>query len=165
MERVKEEKSTSFRTKTRREVRPRSYFFRSGIEMTENEISKEIVDVAYHLHRQYGPGLLESVYECLMEYELKKRGFNVRRQVPVPLVHEGITIYEAFKADLLVAEKVIVELKAAESMHSVYKRQLLTHLKIADIKLGLLINFGMDTIKEGIVRMVNGPLETATSPT
>ncbi|MBC8199052.1 MAG: GxxExxY protein [Desulfobacterales bacterium] len=124
--------------------------------MTENEIAKIIVDVAFQVHKRLGPGLLESVYEVILAYELKKRGLIVKRQVPVPIVFDEIKFDEGFRADLIVEEKVIVELKSVEKVSRVHKKQLLTYLRLADKRLGLLINFGTELIRDGISRVVNG---------
>ena len=124
--------------------------------MTENEISKAIVDAAYHVHKRLGPGLLESVYEIVLAYELKKRGLKVKRQVPVAIVYDDIKFDEGFRADLIVEEKVIVELKSVEKVSRVYKKQLLTYLRLADKRLGLLINFSSKLIRDDISRVVNG---------
>ncbi|MBU4343844.1 MAG: GxxExxY protein [Desulfobacteraceae bacterium] len=124
--------------------------------MTENEIAKIIVDAAFQVHKMLGPGLLESVYEVILAHELKKRGLNVKRQVPVPIVFDEIKFNEGFRADLIVEEKVIVELKSVEKVSSVHKKQLLTYLRLAGKKLGLLINFGSELIRDGISRVVNG---------
>lgn len=122
---------------------------------TENEIAKEVVDAAYKVHTTLGPGLLESVYEVVMAYELSRRGLTVRRQVPVPIRYDSIVLDEGFRADLLVEEKVIVEIKSVESTAPVHKKQVLTHIRLADKRLGLLINFGEALIKDGITRLVN----------
>ncbi len=124
--------------------------------MTENEIAKIIVDVAYKIHTQYGPGLLESAYQALMVYELRKRGLQVEAEKPIPLQHEDVVIDVAYRADLIVEDKVIVELKSVEEVAKVHKKQLKTYLKIADRRLGLLINFGAELIKDGISRVANG---------
>jgi len=124
--------------------------------MAENEIAKAIVDAAYHVHKRLGPGLLESVYEIVLAYELKKRGLKVKRQVPVAIVYDDIKFDEGFRADLIVEEKVIVELKSVEKVSRVYKKQLLTYLRLADKRLGLLINFSSKLIRDGISRVVNG---------
>ncbi|MFH1581189.1 MAG: GxxExxY protein [Pseudomonadota bacterium] len=124
--------------------------------MTENEIAKIIVDAAFQVHKMLGPGLLESVYEVILAHELKKRGLNVKRQVPVPIVFDEIKFNEGFRADLIVEEKVIVELKSVEKVSSVHKKQLLTYLRLTGKKLGLLINFGSELIRDGISRVVNG---------
>ena len=124
--------------------------------MTENEIAKEIVNVAYKIHTTLGPGLLESVYETVMAYELEKRGLRVLRQQPIPLIYENVRMDDGFRADLMVEGKVIVELKSVEIIAPVHKKQLLTYLRVADKRLGLLINFGAALIKDGITRVVNG---------
>ena len=124
--------------------------------MTENEIAKEIVDAAYKIHTTLGPGLLESVYETVMVHDLKNRNLNVERQKPIPVVYEDVRLDEGFRADLLVEDKVIVELKSVETIAPVHKKQLLTYLRLADKRLGLLINFGVAKIKDGITRVVNG---------
>ena len=123
--------------------------------MNENEVAKLIVDAAYKIHTTLGPGLLESVYETVLSYELEKRGLEVKRQAPLPLVYEKISFDEGFRADLLVNGKVIVELKSLEKVAPVHKKQLLTYLRLADKRLGLLINFGEALIKNGITRIVN----------
>lgn len=123
--------------------------------MTENEVAKHIVDVSYKIHTTFGPGLLESVYETLLAYELQKRNLPVRRQKPIPMVYEEIRMNLGFRADLLVDDKVLVEVKSVEAIHPVHKKQLLTYLKVADKKLGLLINFNVELIKFGITRVVN----------
>ena len=124
--------------------------------MTENEMAKIIVDVAYKIHVQYGPGLLESAYQALMVYELRKRGLKVADEQPIPLRHDEVEIDVAYRADLIVEDKVIVELKSVEEVAKVHKKQLKTYLKLADKRLGLLINFGAALIKDGIFRVVNG---------
>ena len=124
--------------------------------MTENEIAKEVVDAAYHIHTRLGPGLFESVYEVVLAYELKKRGLEAERQVPIPIKYDAITFDEGFRADIVVGKRVILELKSIESLGNVHKKQLLTYLKLTNMKLGLLINFNEALIKDGIVRIVNG---------
>lgn len=124
--------------------------------MTENEISREIVDAAYQVHTTLGPGLLESVYETVLSYELEKRGLGVVRQQPLPVVYHDVRFDEGFRADLIVENRVLVELKSVEAVAPVHKKQLLTYLKLTGMKLGLLMNFGSATIKEGITRIVNG---------
>jgi GxxExxY protein len=124
--------------------------------MHENEISREIVDAAYKIHTRLGPGLFESVYERVMRYELEKRGLVVVAQHPVPVVYESVHIEEAFRADLIVQDKVIVELKSVEAVAAIHRRQLLTYLRLSGLRLGLLINFNVDLIKDGISRIANG---------
>ena len=124
--------------------------------MTENEISKIIVDAAYKIHVKLGPGLLESVYEAVLAYELQKRGLRIERQKALRVKWEDITLDEGFRIDLLVEDKVIIELKSVETVLPVHQKQLLTYLRLADKRLGLLINFGAALIKDGITRSVNG---------
>jgi GxxExxY protein len=124
--------------------------------MIENEISGAVVDAAYKVHTSLGPGLLESVYETVMDHELRRRKLRVRRQVMIPVVYEGVVLEEGFRADLIVEDKVIVELKSVEAVHPVHKKQLLTYLRLADKRVGLLINFNVSLIKDGISRVVNG---------
>ena len=123
--------------------------------MSENEIAKIVVDASYHIHTRLGPGLLESVYTRILEYELTKRGLNVRREVPVPFRYDDLEFDEGFRADLIVEGIVILELKSVEKTAPVHKKQLLTYLKLTGMKLGLLINFGESLIKDGIFRLVN----------
>ena len=123
--------------------------------MTENEIAKIIVDAAFQIHKRLGPGLLETVYEVILAHALDTRGLKVERQVPVAIVFDGIRFDEGFRADLIVEDKVIVELKSVENVIPVHKKQLLTYLRLADKKLGLLINFGSELIRDGISRVVN----------
>ena len=124
--------------------------------MTENEIAKIIVDTAYRIHRDIGPGLFESVYERIMEVELTKRGLTVLRQKPIPIVYNGVHFEAGFRCDLLVEGKVIVEVKSIDALHPVHRKQVLTYLRFADKRLGLLINFHVALMKDGIVRLVNG---------
>jgi len=124
--------------------------------MTENEIAKEIVDAAFRVHVALGPGLLESVYERVLQYELSKRGFAVETQKAVPIRYEGMTFDEGFRLDLLVNSTVIVELKSVENLRPIHSKQLLTYLRLMDKRLGLLINFNEVKIKDGIHRVVNG---------
>ena len=123
--------------------------------MTENQLATIIVDACYHIHVELGPGLLETVYEVVLQNELKKRGLSVARQVSVPIVWDGVTFQEGFRADLIVNERVIVELKSVEKLAQVHGKQLLTYLRLMDMRLGLLVNFGEARIKTGIQRIVN----------
>lgn len=124
--------------------------------MNENAIAREIVDAAFRIHNALGPGLLESVYETVLAFELDRRGLSVTRQQPIPVVYESIHIDTGFRADLVVEDKVIIEVKSVELLAPVHKKQLLTYLRLADKRLGLLINFHVTFIKEGISRIVNG---------
>jgi len=123
--------------------------------MGENEIANKIVNTAYNIHVELGPGLLESVYEEIMYYELKKQGLKVERQKAIPVIWDKIKMPIAFRTDLIVEEKVIIELKSVENIAPVHPKQLLTYLKITGLKLGLLINFNEKLIKNGITRIVN----------
>ena len=123
--------------------------------MTENEIAKIIVDAAFQIHKRLGPGLLETVYEVVLAHVLSRRGLKVERQVPMAIVFDGIKFDEGFRADLIVEDKVIIELKSVEKVIPVHKKQLLTYLRLTDKKLGLLINFGSELIRDGISRVVN----------
>lgn len=127
--------------------------------MTENEIARQVVDAAYQVHTRLGPGLLESVYEIVLVYELRKRGLQAERQVAIPIEYDGLKFDEGFRADVLVEDKVILELKSIEAVHPVHKKQLLTHLRLSDRRLGLLINFSSELIRDGISRIVNGLVE------
>ena len=124
--------------------------------MTENAIAKEIVDAAFRIHTTLGPGLLESVYDAVLAYELGRRGLRVVRQQPIPVIYENVRIDTGFRADLIVEDQVIVEIKSVELVVPVHKKQLLTYLRLADKRLGLLINFQVALIKDGITRIVNG---------
>jgi GxxExxY protein len=123
--------------------------------MTENEISKIVVDVCYKIHTKLGPGLLESDYEAILFYELTKRGLIVESQKSLPVVWDEVRLDIGFRTDLIVENKVILEIKSVEQIANVHPKQLLTYLKIAGMKLGLLINFNEPLIKTGITRIVN----------
>lgn len=123
--------------------------------MSENEISKIIVDTCYKIHTQLGPGLLESVYETILNYELTSRGLKVERQKPLPVIWNETKMDIGFRADLIVENKVIIEVKSVEQIALVHPKQVLTYLKITRLKLGLLINFNETLIKTGITRIVN----------
>jgi len=123
--------------------------------MTVNEIAKIIVNTAYDIHVKLGPGLLESVYEEILYFELTEQGLYVERQKPIPVFWKNIRMEIGFRADLIVEKKVIVELKSVERIAPVYPKQLLTYLRILDNRLGLLINFNEKYIKDGIRRVVN----------
>ena len=124
--------------------------------MNENAIAKQIVDAAFRVHIAFGPGLLESVYETVLSYELTRRGLRIVRQQAIPLVYENVKIEIGFRADLIVEDKVIVEIKSVEVLAPVHGKQLLTYLRLADKRLGLLINFNVALIKDGISRVANG---------
>jgi GxxExxY protein len=124
--------------------------------MNENAIAKEIVDAAFRIHTALGPGLLESVYRAVLVYELKRRGLRTVTEQPIPVVYDDVQIATGFRADMVVEDKVIVEVKSVEVLAPVHKKQLLTYLRLADKRLGLLINFHVALIKDGITRIVNG---------
>ena len=126
--------------------------------MNENEIGTAVVDCAVRLHQALGPGLLESVYEVTLARSLEKRGLKVNRQVPIPIVFEGEHFEEGFRADLIVEGKVLIELKSIEKLHPAHKKQLLTYLKLTGFKLGYLLNFGEELMKDGITRTIHGTL-------
>ncbi len=125
-------------------------------ELTENQTGKIIVDCAVRLHKELGPGLLETVYEVLLAHLLQQAGVKVERQVSIPIHFRGIQFDEGFRADIIVADKVIVELKSVEAANKAHKKQVLTYLKLTDKKLGYLLNFGEGMMKDGISRIVNG---------
>lgn len=124
--------------------------------LTENQIGTVVVDAAVEVHRQLGPGLLETVYEVVLEHELRRRGMAVRRQAPIPIVYKGISFDEAFRADLIVGDKVIIELKSVAQITPAHRKQIQTYLRLTGLKLGCLLNFGAALMKDGIVRSVNG---------
>jgi len=124
--------------------------------MNENEIGTIIIDTALHLHKKLGPGLLESVYEAILARLLSKKGLNVQRQVSIPIEFEGEHFSEGFRADLFVEGKVIIELKSVEKITPVFKKQLLTYLRLTNTKLGYILNFGTELMRDGIDRIVNG---------
>ena len=123
--------------------------------MTENQIATAILDCAFNIHRKLGPGLFESVYEEVIAYELLKRKLEFVRQYGIPVVYESVKMEVGFRADIIVENKVIIELKSVEILLPVHKKQLLTYLKLTNIKLGLLINFNEALLKDGIVRIAN----------
>jgi GxxExxY protein len=125
-------------------------------EMDENEIAAVVVEVSFQIHRKWGPGLLENVYEALLVHHLRQLGFEVAQQKPIPFEEDGIVLDVGFRADLIVQNKVIVELKSVEKLVPVYLKILLTYLRLTNLKLGLLINFGEALLKNGIKRVVNG---------
>jgi len=124
--------------------------------MTENEIADKLISTAVSIHQDLGPGLLETVYEIILEKELQRQGIKVERQVPVEIEYKGIKFKEAFRADMIIANKVIVELKSVEKINNAHKKQLLTYLRLTGIKLGFLLNFSEVLMKKGITRTING---------
>lgn len=123
--------------------------------MTENEIATIIVDAAFRIHKTLGPGLFESVYETVLDFELRKRGLLVAQQVGLPVRYEEVKLELGFRVDLIVDHKVIIEVKSVEALGPIHKKQLLTYLRLTDLRLGLLINFNVELIKDGIQRVVN----------
>ena len=123
--------------------------------MDENQLSYKIIGVALELHRNIGPGLLESAYESALEYDLKNAGLLVEKQAPMPFIYKGVKLDAGYRIDLLVENKVIVEIKAVESLAPVHFAQVLTYLKLSQMKLGLLINFNCKLLKDGIHRLAN----------
>jgi GxxExxY protein len=124
--------------------------------MTENEIGKIVVECAFQVHQKLGPGLLETVYEVALEHEHRKRGLTVERQKAIPVVYDEIKFDEGFRADIVVCGLVILELKSVEQIHRVHKKQLLTYLRLSNRRLGYLINFGAELLKDGLSRVSNG---------
>ena len=124
--------------------------------MDENDIGKIVVDTAVKIHKVLGPGLLESVYEVVLAKQLRKRGLDVARQVQVPVVFDGDKFDEGFRADIVVNDIVILELKSVEKLHPVHLKQVQTYLKLSRCRLGFLLNFNVDLMKNGIRRCVNG---------
>lgn len=124
--------------------------------MTENEISGDVLDAAIKIHRAFGPGLLESVYESLLSIELEKRGHKIERQKWITFEYEGVRLENAFRLDLLVDDTIIVELKSTEQMNPVFMKQVKTYLVIMKLHLGLVVNFGMETLRDGYARVING---------
>jgi len=127
--------------------------------MTENQIAAIVVDAALKIHKVLGPGLLESVYEAVLSFELQKQGLRVVQQRALPVYYEGVKLNVGFRVDLLVADKLIIEVKSVESLAPVHRKQLETYLRLMDLRLGLLINFNVELIKDGIRRVVNRLVE------
>ncbi|NQT64813.1 MAG: GxxExxY protein [FCB group bacterium] len=125
-----------------------------SISKETERIAALIVDAAYSVHKQLGPGLLEKIYETCFCYELKKRGLNFQKQVIVPIVYDGITLDDSFRIDVLVENEIICELKAVNEMNPVFNAQILTYLKLTGKRLGFLINFNVPLIKNGIKRII-----------
>jgi GxxExxY protein len=124
-----------------------------------DRLTESIIGAAIDVHRELGPGLLESAYEVCLEYELLSRGFKVQRQLMIPVLYRGLNIEAGFRADLLVNDLILIELKAIDRLEKIHEAQMLTYLKLMNLKLGLLMNFNVKLITEGIKRMVRGTLE------
>jgi len=127
--------------------------------MNHNEIGTIVVDCAVSLHTETGPGLLESVYETVLAHDLETRGLRVKRQVPIPIELRGIVFDEGFRADIIVEDKVLLELKSVEKITKAHQKQVLTYLRLTGLKLGYLLNFGEALMKDGITRVINGAVE------
>ena len=123
--------------------------------MELDDITGAIVDTSVRIHQRYGPGLLESFYESILATDLRRRGFRVDRQRLITYSYDGVDVEDAFRADLLVDERVIVEVKSLEHVVPVHKKQLLTYLRLTNLRVGLLLNFGAEVMKDGIDRIVN----------
>ena len=132
--------------------------------MRENEIGTRLLEAAINVHRELGPGLLETVYEVILVRELSDHGLKVERQVPVPIIYKGIRFEEGFRADIIVEKKVLLELKSVERISSAHKKQVQTYLRLTGLKLGYLLNFGEAVLKSGITRCVNGLEEENLPP-
>jgi GxxExxY protein len=126
--------------------------------MTENQISKIVFDAALRVHKALGPGLLESAYEECLFYELKKLGLKVEKQKALPLIYEDVKLEVGYRVDIIIEDKFIIEIKAVEDLNDIHLAQLLTYLKLSNCKLGMLINFNVALIKNGIKRVINGNL-------
>jgi GxxExxY protein len=124
--------------------------------MTENELSKIVFEAGLKIHRKFGPGLFENTYEACLEYELLKKGLKVEKQKTMPIQYEDLIIENAYRLDLLVEDKLIVEIKAVHELNEIHFSQILTYLKLLDLKLGLLINFNVPLFKDGVRRVSNG---------
>ena len=126
--------------------------------MTENEISKLVFDCALKVHQNLGPGLLESAYEECLFYELSKTGLKIEKQKPLPLIYEDVKLEVGYRIDIMIENKFIIEIKAVDALNDVHLAQVLTYLKLSNCKLGMLINFNVTLIKNGIRRIINGTL-------
>ena len=126
--------------------------------ITEEEISKIVFECALRVHKVLGPGLLESAYEECLFYELKKTNLKVEKQKPLPLIYEEVNLEVGYRIDIIVEDKFIVEVKSVEALNDVHLAQLLTYLKLSECKLGLLINFNVKLLKDGVRRIINGAL-------
>jgi GxxExxY protein len=128
--------------------------FAKGI-MIENQISEKIIGCAIEVHKQLGPGLLESAYQACLDYELRESGLSVKKEIPMPIVYKDIQLDHGYRIDLLVENKVVIEIKTVEALNDVHTAQVLTYLKLGNYKLGLLLNFHVRTLKNGIKRLIN----------
>jgi GxxExxY protein len=133
-------------------------------KINENEISREILNAAFKIHSALGPGLFENVYERVLAHELSRRSLLVQRQVPIKVTYDGLVFDEAYRADLIVEGRVLIELKSQEHLMPVHRKQTLTYLKLANLPLGLLINFGAGHLKDGVARLANRMPERNSLP-
>lgn len=127
-------------------------------EMSENELAEIVVEVGFQIHRKWSPGLLESVYEALMVYHLRKYGFFIEQQKEVPFMEDGVKLPLGFRVDIIVEQKLVIELKSIDRTAPVHSKILLTYLRLTNLKLGLLMNFGEPLLKDGIKRVIRGYL-------
>jgi len=125
------------------------------INQEEERIAKAVVNAAYTVHKSLGPGLLEKVYEICLAHEIVKAGYNVERQLDIPIIYDGLVFQEGLRLDLLIEDKIVVELKAVDQLNPVWEAQIISHLKLTNKKLGFLINFNVPLIKQGIKRYIN----------
>lgn len=132
--------------------------------MRENEIGTRVLEAAINVHRELGPGLLETVYDVILARELSEHGLKVERQIPVPIIYKGVRFEEGFRADIIVEMKVLLELKSVEKISPAHKKQVQTYLRLTGLKLGYLLNFGEAVLKSGITRCVNGLEEEDLPP-
>jgi GxxExxY protein len=134
------------------------YYMKNCDLSDENEIANRIIGISLDIHRLLGPGLLESAYERVLAYELEKEGFEVKTQVGMPLIYYNFVVPDAYRADIIVNERVIIEIKSVAAMNNRFYKQLLTYLRLSGSKLGLLINFNVELLKDGISRVINGKI-------
>jgi GxxExxY protein len=127
----------------------------NALSENEERIGRAVVNAAYKVHKELGPGLLEKVYEACLAYELRKAGFQVRRQVKLPIIYDGVVFDEGLKADIIVEDLVVLETKAVDTVNPVWLSQIISHLRLTRLRLGYLINFNVPTIKQGIRRVIN----------
>ena len=128
------------------------------------ELAREVVDAAFHLHRRIGPGLLESVYELVLHQELQRRGLIVDRQRPIDIEIDGLLVVDAFRADLIIEDRLLIELKSCEKIAPVHSKQVLTYIRLMNLPLGILINFGAEVFREGVRRVINNRPLSAFAP-
>jgi len=127
----------------------------NNMEIINKELTKEVIGVSIKVHKALGPGLLESAYKEVLFYELKNNGFNVKKEVPMPLVYEEVKLDCGYRIDLLVNNELVIELKSVDALNDVHMAQILTYMKLGNYKLGLLINFNVALLKNGIKRVIN----------